>query len=113
MALFTPSGAGSGIQLTSLMQQGPQGIKFDLGVIDLVNSESRHLIAFTPTESFLSIFPYFDQYQRSITIWSPDSREIVIASSEDKENPGIYVINALEGGDVRIATGDLAFWSWK
>ena len=113
MALFTPSGAGSGIQLTSLMQQGPQGIKFDLGVIDLVNSKSRHLIAFAPTESFLSIFPYFDQYQRSITIWSPDSREIVIASSEDKENPGIYVINALEGGDVRIATGDLAFWSWK
>jgi Tol biopolymer transport system component len=113
MALFTPSDAGSGIELTGFMQQGPHGIKFDLGVIDLVNSESRHLIAFTPTESFLNIFPFYDQYQRSITIWSPDSREIVIAGSENQENPGIYVINALEGGYARIATGELAFWSWK
>jgi hypothetical protein len=70
-------------------------------------------MAFTPTDSFLNIFPFYDQYQRSITIWSPDSREIVIAGSQGQENPGIYVIDALEGGSARIADGDLAFWSWK
>lgn len=112
MALFTPSVAAPGIQSISLIQQGPQ-IKFDLGVIDLANSETRHLIAFTPTESFLNIFPYFDQYQRSITLWSPDSREMVIAGSDGQGKPGIYVINALEGGSARIADGELAFWSWK
>jgi Tol biopolymer transport system component len=112
IALFTPSAAGSGVESISFRQALP-GIKFDLGVIDLKNSKSRHLIAFTPTESFLNIFPYYDQYQRSITLWSPDSREIVIAGNDDQDNPGIYVIDALEGGSVRIATGDLAFWSWK
>jgi Tol biopolymer transport system component len=105
IALFTPSAAGSGVESISFRQALP-GIKFDLGVIDLKNSKSRHLIAFTPTESFLNIFPYYDQYQRSITLWSPDSREIVIAGNDDQDNPGIYVIDALEGRSVRIATGD-------
>ena len=112
MALFTPSDAGEGIELVGF-RQGQHEFQFDLGVIDLASAEFRHLIAFTPTESFLNIFPFYDQYQRSITIWSPDSREIVIAGSQGQGDPGIYVINALEGGSARIADGDLAFWSWK
>jgi len=112
MALFTPSDAAPGIELIGF-RQGQQDSQFDLGVIDLASAESRRLVAFTPTDSFLNIFPYYDQYQRSITLWSPDSREIVIAGRLDQGNPGIYVIDALEGGSTRIADGDLAFWSWK
>ena len=81
-------------------------------MIDLDTGKARHLTTFTPTGSFLNLLPFFDQYHRSMTLWSPDSRKMVIAAN-DKQGPGIYVIDTQTGTSTRIASGDLASWSRK
>ena len=69
---------------------------------------------FQPTAELINIVPYFDQYHRSATIWSPDSQNVVVAAFTQDETPEVWVINA--SGNLqprRIADGRLAFWSWE
>jgi hypothetical protein len=85
-----------------------------LYVIDAETGGSRELALFRPTQGFTSIIPYFDQYQRSATIWSPDSRNIVISANDSDGNDGIYVVEVDGNLEPRLLTdGSLAFWSWK
>lgn len=85
-----------------------------LYLTDVYTGESWRLIEFTPTQDFLRIMEFFDQYHRSATIWSPDSQDLVILGMDQDENPGIMVISASQEVDSRIiAPGTLAFWSWK
>ena len=99
---------------TSLIQaQDDPGIQLAVRVYDLKSGETKQVTTFSPTESFQSVLPFFDQYQRSGTIWSPDSKELVLSGVDEGGNAGIYVVSA-DGGDARkIADGDLAFWAWK
>jgi Tol biopolymer transport system component len=84
-----------------------------------VQSETSHDVAiFAPTNAFSTVLPYFDQYQRSATIWSPDSKNLVLSgymqSSDENADVGIWVAAASGGLEPRFLTeGDLAFWSWK
>jgi Tol biopolymer transport system component len=112
LAVFKPALDNQGIESISFSQQ-MQSNKLSLEVIDVNTGETRLLSTFRPTQSFLNVLPFYDQYHHSITIWSPDSREIVITGIDNQEAPGIYVVNAQDGNSKRIATGDLAFWSWK
>jgi Tol biopolymer transport system component len=82
-------------------------------VYDLASGESRQVAAFVPTESFLQVLPYYDQYQRSGTLWSPDSRNLVLAGVDANGQETIFVANADGSPSRKIADGDLAFWSWK
>jgi Tol biopolymer transport system component len=90
-----------------------QGVILDVEVIDLGSGQSKHAASFTPTDSFQQILPFFDQYQRSGTLWSPDSQQLVLSGVDPNGNPGIYVVSADGGSAHKIADGDLAFWSWK
>lgn len=94
--------------------QNRQELYLRLLVYDVGVGASRQVAVFVPTGQFLNIIPYFDQYQRSATIWSPDSSNIVIAAvSRDRQN-GIYVLDASGELEPRwLVEGDLAFWSWK
>ena len=80
-----------------------------------LDSKSTHQAAlFNPTDEFLNLIPFFDQYHRSITLWSPDSQHLVLSANEDSGSSSIYVVDASGDEDsVRIADGNLAFWSWK
>jgi TolB protein len=103
----------SGQQEVSLPAQEPQ---FTLGlyVLDVGTGSSQRLIEFTPTEDFLNILPFYDQYQRSATIWSPDSKNLVISALDQDGEHGIYTVEVSEGAEARrLASGRLAFWSWK
>jgi TolB protein len=111
LAIFEPTSTSPGGASFALAQQIAT-LSLNLQVIDLDTGEARFLTTFTPTESFLNLLPYFDQYHRSITLWSPDSQEMVIAASDGQE-PGIYVIDTVAGTSTRITDGNLAFWSWK
>ncbi len=111
LAIFEPVSTGPGGVSFDLVQQ-PSTLNLDLQVIDLDTGDARHLTTFIPSESFLNLLPYFDQYHRSMTLWSPDSRKMVIAA-DNGQGAGIYVIDTLAGTSTRIASGDLAFWSWK
>ena len=66
---------------------------FQLYVLDLLSEKSSLVFEFDPTPEFLSVMEFFDQYHRSATIWSPDSRYLVMSGQDQDENPGIYVIS--------------------
>jgi hypothetical protein len=82
--------------------------------MDTGSGETQQLALFRPTNDFVNILPYFDQYHRSATIWSPDSRNLVIPALSPEGDPGIYVVEAAGNLQPRyISDGSLAFWSWK
>lgn len=61
-----------------------------------------------------SVLPYFDQFQRSATIWSPDSRLILFTALTAGGSPGLFVARADRTLTPRfLSSGDYAFWSWK
>jgi Tol biopolymer transport system component len=85
-----------------------------LHVLDVTNGESRELFTYRPTQQFLSVLPYFDQYHQSVTIWSPDNNNLVLSFVNSTGAPGIAVVAASGNLEPRIlAEGYLAFWSWK
>ena len=113
IAYFVPQISIPSEQQVSLQVQEPQ-FRLVLYVLDLQTGDSRRLIEFTPTEDFLRIMQFFDQYQRSAMVWSPDSNNLVISALDQDGEPGIYAIEVTEDSEARrLASGRLAFWSWK
>jgi Tol biopolymer transport system component len=102
------SSEGSGSTQTS-----PQYV-LQLHVLNVTDGESRELFTYRPTQQFLSVLPYFDQYHQSVTIWSPDNNNLVLSFINSSGAPGIAVVAASGNLEPRIlAEGYLAFWSWK
>jgi Tol biopolymer transport system component len=94
-------------------QASPQYV-LNLHVLDVTNGESRELFTYRPTQQFLSILPYFDQYHQSVTIWSPDNNNLVLSFLAQSGSPGIAVVAASGKLEPRfLADGFLAFWSWE
>jgi hypothetical protein len=86
----------------------------ELNVLNVTSGESRNLFTYPPTQQFLSILPYFDQYHQSVTIWSPDNNNLVLSFLGQSGSPGIAVVAASGNLEPRmLAQGYLAFWSWK
>lgn len=100
----------------SAQSEQPQQVTvlLTLHVFDVQRGRDRRIATFQPTSQFLGILPYFDQYQRSATIWSPDSRNLVLPAYASDGKPGIWVVPASGALEMRyLADGLLAFWSWK
>ena len=94
-------------------QAAPQYV-LNLHVLDVTSGESRELFTYRPTQQFLSILPYFDQYHQSATIWSPDNNNLVLSFLGQSGSPGIAVVPASGKLEPRLlAQGFLAFWSWE
>jgi Tol biopolymer transport system component len=114
IAYFVPQiSIPSGQQEVSLQEQEAQ-FTLELHVLDVQTGDSQRLIEFTPTEDFVRIMQFFDQYQRSATIWSPDSNNLVISAIEQDGEHVIYAIDVSANSEARrLASGRLAFWSWE
>lgn len=85
-----------------------------LKIMDARTGAARRLTYLQPTDRFLQLLPYFDQYHQSLTIWSPDSQNLVVAAYSSDNAPGIYIVPASGNLDPRfIADGLVAVWSWK
>lgn len=82
-------------------------------VYDRVSGATKEVATFTPTDLFQQIFPFYSQYQRSDTIWSPDSQDLVLSGVDSGGANAIYTVGADGSHFQKIADGDLAFWSWK
>ncbi len=113
LAYFVPVLPGTNGGGTNIALQG-QSVSLKLAIADPADGSSRDVITFRPTSDFLRILPFFDQYLRSTTIWSPDSRRLVIPSYDAAGRAMIFVVSADGSTEPRpIAEGTLAFWSWK
>jgi hypothetical protein len=81
---------------------------------DVTSGKTWVIARFPPSRGFFSVLPFFDQYQRSSTMWSPDSRFIGFTALAADGSAGLFVARA--DGVIKpryLAPGDYAFWSWK
>jgi Tol biopolymer transport system component len=111
---ITPLGAGVGKLGAPLAQGGSPALRIE--IINVATGNKIKVADTYPSRQFIQYFPYFDQYSRAITPWSPDGRRLVLASiSPTRETADIAVatLNAAQTGvDLnRIAAGTIAFWS--
>ena len=90
-------------------------IAWSLSVMDAQSGNTHAVVPlFIPTERFLQVLPYFDQYHQSLTIWSPDSKNLVVSAYNGGADPGIWIVAASGNLEPRfIAPGLVGFWSWK
>ncbi|MCB9135764.1 MAG: PD40 domain-containing protein [Anaerolineales bacterium] len=113
IAYFTFSN-GTDADAATLISTHPQQMpRLSLNVMDTTTGATHRLITFQPTEDFLGILPFFDQYHHSATIWAPDSTALVYTAPNADGIPGVWVIPAAGGPPTQIANGTEAFWSWK
>jgi Tol biopolymer transport system component len=103
--------------LTQPVHYGAQGdvdIRIQANIYDPIEDNSYLLMNFTPTQEFFRIMPYYDQYQRSATIWSPEGSHIVYCAALSGRHPGIFVIEA-DGmkAPIQVGEGLLGFWSFR
>ncbi len=83
-------------------------------VYDLGSRQTEELVSFRPTIEFLRIMRFYDQYQRSATIWSPDGTHIVYSAALEDGKPGVYIMPVAAGGISQfLGEGKHAFWSWE
>jgi Tol biopolymer transport system component len=94
--------------------QAQSEIVWSLSVLDVKSGKSHLVATFSPPERFLQILPFFDQYRHSVTIWSPDSKNLVVSAYLQDGSPGIFVVAASGNLEPRfLAEGWVGFWSWK
>jgi len=112
LAYFVPYVAGA--QTTNGAQSDTTTLILQLNMLDVATGKTRELFNFQPTDQFVSIIPYFDQYHQSTTIWSPDSNNLVLSFIGSDGKPGVAVVAASGQLQPRfIADGIFAVWSWK
>ena len=79
---------------------------------DVASGRTWTIARFPPSRGFFNVLPFFDQYQRSSTIWSPDSRFLAFTAVTPDGSPGVFVSHADGNTQPRLlAAGDTAFWS--
>ena len=71
-------------------------------VIDLISGRAIDLNTFQPTESFIYLIQYFDQFAQSAAVWSPDSRSLVYTGQPLIGKRGVYVIDAQDAAQAAL-----------
>ena len=96
-------------------EQAATTITLAWNVVDVASGQTTSLLSFGPTEHFLAVVPFFDQYAQSITFWSPDSRYLLLAGRPLGRDSGIYRIDTRATSErlARIGPGEFAIWSWQ
>ncbi|CAG0936764.1 hypothetical protein TFLX_05654 [Thermoflexales bacterium] len=107
-----PEIAASHAALLAMTQQ--RTLQITWHVIDLEHDRTIDLNTFEPTESFLYLVQYFDQFAQSVAVWSPDSRSLVYTGQPLIGERGVYVIDRDDPTATPrfIGPGDFAIWSW-
>jgi Tol biopolymer transport system component len=89
-------------------------VRLTWSVTNIANGTVVTFPPFTPTDSFLQVIPYFDQYAQSLSLWSPDGRYLLFADTDEFNRPTIRVLDTTQPPlpARRLAEGTLAIWSW-
>ena len=106
---------GSTAKAGGLAAPLPQEILFRWLIYNVESEELEILTTFNPTREFLETVPYFDQYHRSLTFWSPDSRYFVLTKAKENRLEGtVWVYDVTGQAEARqVGEGTLAVWSWQ
>lgn len=114
LAYFVPVLVRPGTAQGEQAQSTAEGeIHLQMHMVQARSGQSKSITTFRPSERFLDMVFNFDQYQRSATIWSPDSRYLVVPAT-DGQQQGLFVVPASGDFEPRFLTeGVLAFWSWE
>ncbi len=105
---------GDSRALTAPLPQGQDPLRLRWRLVNLADKSTRTLAAFVPTGDFLSLLPYFDQYARSLTFWSPDSQHFVYTQIEENGAGSVWVADVAAGSKPhRVGDGTIAVWSWR
>ena len=113
IAYFSVGSGGASASSVQPISQTKASADLVVRVYDRISGDIKEVAAFSPTVSFQQILPFYSQYQRSATIWSPDSQNLVLSGVDSAGNNAIYTVRADGSQFQKIADGDLAFWSWK
>ena len=110
-----PTGRIGGLAVPSV-RQNRRTLQVTWHVVDLKSGSITDLNTFEPTESFLYVIQYFDQFAQSIALWSPDSRWLVYTGQSLIGERGVYIIDTRQTGEPKpqyLGPGEFAIWSWK
>jgi Tol biopolymer transport system component len=107
------SGGGPSASTFQTVAQTTPSTRLVVRVYDRISGDTKEVTTFAPTVSFQQVLPFYSQYQRSSTIWSPDSQNLVLSGVDAAGENAIYTVRADGSQFQKIADGDLAFWSWK
>ena len=99
--------------LAAPMPQTPH-VSFQWRAVNVATQSIKTIATFAPTDDFLAVLPYFDQYARSLTFWSPDSRQFVYTQDEGNGSGSVWVATVTGSAQPRrIGDGTIAVWSWR
>ena len=109
----SPIGRAGGLAAPAFPQQ--RTLQVTWHVIDLEHDRTIDLTTFEPTDSFIYLIQYFDQFAQSVAVWSPDSRALVYTGQPLIGQRGVYVIDAQDDSAKPrfVGPGDFAIWSWR
>ncbi|TVR91378.1 MAG: hypothetical protein EA416_09785 [Trueperaceae bacterium] len=103
-------GGGDGPERQVGLQVQAGSARVALRVVDVATGLRRELGRFTPSPLFLNQYlPFFDQYARSHSLWSPASDALVLPV----QGGGVSVLTVFGlDGDVRtLGSGDMPAWN--
>ena len=105
--------ADQGLTLDPLFARQQGLLYVELRVVDASGGNSWRVVQFPVSRGLLQLhLPFFDQYLRSASIWSPNSRYVTYSAFASNGSPGVFV-SAVTGllRPQFVAAGDFAFWS--
>ncbi len=85
IAVFRPNIVGG---------RGTPVLTLVVSIYDVESNSLRNIVQYLPEAQFMTqIAPFFDQYQRSSTIWSPDNTSIVVSAMTGDGTSGIFIFD--------------------
>lgn len=74
-------------------------------VTTIADNTQRRFVPFIPSNEFLNLVPYFDQYATSVSFWSPDSTHLIYGAAN-----GVWSLNTADGKTTKLSDGTQGFW---
>ena len=96
--------AESGEAQTIALQQNRLRVRWN--VLNLQDGAARSFELFEPSQEFLDLLPFFDQYAQSIRLWDRSGSRLLYA-----ETDGVYTLDVRSGQSQQVSDGVLGLWS--
>lgn len=95
--------------------QNQQASGVSWSILDVDGSTNRRYPPFLPTNQFIYLMQYFDQFAASHRVWSPDSRYLIYSEIAANMVPVIQLLNTTQESatPLQLAEGLIGIWSFE